>query len=189
MWVFFLLLLCVNLFVGGQAYKLIMEYVPLGSLKDYLPRHKKDTTLSTLLSYSVQICKVNISSTKTVSSEQLAHSASAFKSWPTSCSTWTHTGCFEMFQHFLFWVLCWHSWLALMSFWQVSDRKPLLSESMCHNSGTSVASWSKTFFSAINYLVFGHTLVKLRSHKYLVRFGLGPEILHQTYIMKTFDFV
>lgn len=49
-----------NLSVGGQAYKLIMEYVPLGSLKDYLPRHKKDTSLATLLSYSVQICKVRI---------------------------------------------------------------------------------------------------------------------------------
>uniref|UniRef100_A0A8C4P0C1 Tyrosine-protein kinase n=1 Tax=Dicentrarchus labrax TaxID=13489 RepID=A0A8C4P0C1_DICLA len=33
---------------GGQAIKLIMEYVPLGSLKEYLPRHKKDTSLSTL---------------------------------------------------------------------------------------------------------------------------------------------
>ncbi|XP_070817879.1 tyrosine-protein kinase JAK1 [Chaetodon trifascialis] len=42
---------------GGQAIKLIMEYVPLGSLKEYLPRHKKDTSLSTLLSYSIQICK------------------------------------------------------------------------------------------------------------------------------------
>nr|XP_046248296.1 tyrosine-protein kinase JAK1 [Scatophagus argus] len=42
---------------GGQAIKLIMEYVPLGSLKEYLPRHKKDTNLSTLLSYCVQICK------------------------------------------------------------------------------------------------------------------------------------
>nr|AAC00207.1 JAK1 tyrosine kinase [Tetraodon fluviatilis] len=42
---------------GGQAFKLIMEYVPMGSLKDYLPRHKKDTSLATLLSYSVQICK------------------------------------------------------------------------------------------------------------------------------------
>ncbi|KAE8293949.1 Tyrosine-protein kinase JAK1 [Larimichthys crocea] len=42
---------------GGQAIKLIMEYVSLGSLKDYLPRHKKDTSLSTLLSYSTQICK------------------------------------------------------------------------------------------------------------------------------------
>ncbi|XP_073333323.1 tyrosine-protein kinase JAK1 [Pagrus major] len=42
---------------GGQAIKLIMEYVPLGSLKEYLPRRKKDTDLSTLLSYSIQICK------------------------------------------------------------------------------------------------------------------------------------
>ncbi|XP_035509485.1 tyrosine-protein kinase JAK1 [Morone saxatilis] len=42
---------------GGQAIKLIMEYVPLGSLKEYLPRHKKDTSLSTLLSYSIQICE------------------------------------------------------------------------------------------------------------------------------------
>ncbi|KAG8003189.1 Tyrosine-protein kinase JAK1 [Nibea albiflora] len=42
---------------GGQAIKLIMEYVSLGSLKDYLPRHKKDTSLSTLLSYCIQICK------------------------------------------------------------------------------------------------------------------------------------
>lgn len=50
-------------FVGGQAFKLIMEYVPLGSLKEYLPRHKKDTSLSTLLSYSVQICKVTADGT------------------------------------------------------------------------------------------------------------------------------
>uniref|UniRef100_A0A8C2ZRY3 Tyrosine-protein kinase n=1 Tax=Cyclopterus lumpus TaxID=8103 RepID=A0A8C2ZRY3_CYCLU len=42
---------------GGQAIKLIMEYLPLGSLKDYLPRNKSKTSLSTLLSYSVQICK------------------------------------------------------------------------------------------------------------------------------------
>ncbi|XP_070765517.1 tyrosine-protein kinase JAK1 isoform X1 [Enoplosus armatus] len=42
---------------GGQAIKLIMEYVPLGSLKEYLPRNKSKTNLSTLLSYSVQICK------------------------------------------------------------------------------------------------------------------------------------
>lgn len=42
---------------GGQAYKLIMEYVPLGSLKEYLPRHKKVTSLNTLLNYSMQICK------------------------------------------------------------------------------------------------------------------------------------
>ncbi|XP_068176433.1 tyrosine-protein kinase JAK1 [Antennarius striatus] len=41
---------------GGQAIKLIMEYVPLGSLKDYLPSHAKETNLSTLISYSIQIC-------------------------------------------------------------------------------------------------------------------------------------
>ncbi|XP_037626699.1 tyrosine-protein kinase JAK1 [Sebastes umbrosus] len=42
---------------GGQAIKLIMEYLPLGSLKEYLPRNKSKTSLKTLLSYSVQICK------------------------------------------------------------------------------------------------------------------------------------
>nr|WTM56510.1 JAK1 protein [Lateolabrax maculatus] len=42
---------------GGQAIKLIMEYVPLGSLKEYLPRNKSKTSLSTLLSYSIQICQ------------------------------------------------------------------------------------------------------------------------------------
>lgn len=48
------------LIAGGQAYKLIMEYVPLGSLKEYLPRHKKGTSLNTLLNYSMQICKVRL---------------------------------------------------------------------------------------------------------------------------------
>lgn len=48
------------MFAGGQAYKLIMEYVPLGSLKEYLPRHKKGTSLNTLLNYSMQICKVRL---------------------------------------------------------------------------------------------------------------------------------
>ncbi|KAG7513189.1 tyrosine-protein kinase JAK1 [Solea senegalensis] len=42
---------------GGQAIKLIMEYLPLGSLKEYLPRNKSKTNLCTLLSYSIQICK------------------------------------------------------------------------------------------------------------------------------------
>uniref|UniRef100_A0A7N6AXE7 non-specific protein-tyrosine kinase n=1 Tax=Anabas testudineus TaxID=64144 RepID=A0A7N6AXE7_ANATE len=42
---------------GGQAIKLIMEYLPLGSLKEYLPRNKSKTSLSTLLSYSIQICQ------------------------------------------------------------------------------------------------------------------------------------
>uniref|UniRef100_A0AAQ4Q8L8 Tyrosine-protein kinase n=1 Tax=Gasterosteus aculeatus aculeatus TaxID=481459 RepID=A0AAQ4Q8L8_GASAC len=38
---------------GCQANKLIMEYLPLGSLKDYLPRNKNKTSLKTLLSYSI----------------------------------------------------------------------------------------------------------------------------------------
>ncbi|XP_044216561.1 tyrosine-protein kinase JAK1 [Thunnus albacares] len=42
---------------GGQAIKLIMEYLPLGSLKEYLPRNKSKISLSTLLSYSIQICQ------------------------------------------------------------------------------------------------------------------------------------
>ncbi|XP_028260463.1 tyrosine-protein kinase JAK1 [Parambassis ranga] len=42
---------------GGQAVKLIMEYLPLGSLKEYLPRNKGKTSLSTLLSYCIQISK------------------------------------------------------------------------------------------------------------------------------------
>lgn len=42
---------------GGQAIKLIMEFLPLGSLKEYLPRNKSKTSLSTVLSYSIQICK------------------------------------------------------------------------------------------------------------------------------------
>ncbi|XP_077389475.1 tyrosine-protein kinase JAK1 [Festucalex cinctus] len=41
---------------GGRATKLIMEYLPLGSLKDYLPDNKSKISLSTLLSYSTQIC-------------------------------------------------------------------------------------------------------------------------------------
>uniref|UniRef100_A0A8C7ZLC0 Tyrosine-protein kinase n=1 Tax=Oryzias sinensis TaxID=183150 RepID=A0A8C7ZLC0_9TELE len=42
---------------GDQAFKLIMEYLPMGSLKEYLPRHKSRTSLSMLLSYCIQICK------------------------------------------------------------------------------------------------------------------------------------
>ncbi|XP_038134305.1 tyrosine-protein kinase JAK1 [Cyprinodon tularosa] len=42
---------------GGKAIKLIMEYLPLGSLKDYLPRNKSKTSLNDLLSYSIQICR------------------------------------------------------------------------------------------------------------------------------------
>ncbi|KAL2089705.1 hypothetical protein ACEWY4_014393 [Coilia grayii] len=42
---------------GGRSIKLIMEYLPMGSLKDYLPRHKANTSLKTLLNYAVQICQ------------------------------------------------------------------------------------------------------------------------------------
>ncbi|CAG5863399.1 unnamed protein product [Menidia menidia] len=42
---------------GDQVVKLIMEYLPLGSLKEYLPRNKSKTSLSTLLNYCIQICK------------------------------------------------------------------------------------------------------------------------------------
>ncbi|XP_076026264.1 tyrosine-protein kinase JAK1 [Genypterus blacodes] len=42
---------------GGQAIKLIMEYLPSGSLKEFLPRNKNKTNLNTLLSYAIQICK------------------------------------------------------------------------------------------------------------------------------------
>ncbi|CDR07788.1 unnamed protein product, partial [Oncorhynchus mykiss] len=43
---------------GGRAIKLIMEYLPAGSLKEYLPRNKSQTSLKRLLSYAVQICQV-----------------------------------------------------------------------------------------------------------------------------------
>ncbi|XP_032427600.1 tyrosine-protein kinase JAK1 [Xiphophorus hellerii] len=42
---------------GGKTIKLIMEYLPLGSLKEYLPRYKSQTSLGTLLSYCIQICR------------------------------------------------------------------------------------------------------------------------------------
>ncbi|KAJ3598821.1 hypothetical protein NHX12_032785 [Muraenolepis orangiensis] len=41
---------------GSTAIKLIMEYLPEGSLKDYLPRHR-NKNIQTLLSYALQICK------------------------------------------------------------------------------------------------------------------------------------
>uniref|UniRef100_A0A8B9JIF1 Tyrosine-protein kinase n=1 Tax=Astyanax mexicanus TaxID=7994 RepID=A0A8B9JIF1_ASTMX len=42
---------------GGRSIKLIMEYLPAGSLKEYLPRNKAQTDLKTLLNYAVQICQ------------------------------------------------------------------------------------------------------------------------------------
>uniref|UniRef100_A0A8C7M164 Tyrosine-protein kinase n=1 Tax=Oncorhynchus mykiss TaxID=8022 RepID=A0A8C7M164_ONCMY len=41
----------------GRAIKLIMEYLPAGSLKEYLPHNRGQTSLKTLLSYAVQICQ------------------------------------------------------------------------------------------------------------------------------------
>ncbi|KAI1236905.1 hypothetical protein IHE44_0015163 [Lamprotornis superbus] len=42
---------------GGSGIKLIMEFLPSGSLKEYLPRNKNKINLKQLLKYAVQICK------------------------------------------------------------------------------------------------------------------------------------
>lgn len=42
---------------GGMTIKLIMEYLPAGSLKDYLPRHKSTIDQKRLLLYALQICQ------------------------------------------------------------------------------------------------------------------------------------
>ncbi|KAA0718881.1 Tyrosine-protein kinase JAK1 [Triplophysa tibetana] len=42
---------------GGLNIKLIMEYLPAGSLKDYLPRNKSTTNHKRLLLYALQICQ------------------------------------------------------------------------------------------------------------------------------------
>ncbi|NXP48846.1 JAK1 kinase, partial [Heliornis fulica] len=42
---------------GGSGIKLIMEFLPSGSLKEYLPRNKNKISLKQLLRYAVQICK------------------------------------------------------------------------------------------------------------------------------------
>ncbi|RMC08779.1 hypothetical protein DUI87_15030 [Hirundo rustica rustica] len=42
---------------GGSGIKLIMEFLPSGSLKEYLPRNKNKINLKQLLRYAVQICK------------------------------------------------------------------------------------------------------------------------------------
>lgn len=46
-------------FLGGSGIKLIMEFLPSGSLKEYLPRNKNKINLKQLLKYAVQICKVS----------------------------------------------------------------------------------------------------------------------------------
>ncbi|XP_051554303.1 tyrosine-protein kinase JAK1-like [Myxocyprinus asiaticus] len=42
---------------GGMNIKLIMEYLPAGSLKDYLPRNKSNINHKKLLLYALQICQ------------------------------------------------------------------------------------------------------------------------------------
>ncbi|NXY00823.1 JAK1 kinase, partial [Pteruthius melanotis] len=42
---------------GGSGIKLIMEFLPSGSLKEYLPRNKNKINIKQLLKYAVQICK------------------------------------------------------------------------------------------------------------------------------------
>lgn len=42
---------------GGNRIKLIMEFLPSGSLKEYLPRNKNKINLKQQLKYAVQICK------------------------------------------------------------------------------------------------------------------------------------
>lgn len=42
---------------GGRTIKLIMEYLPAGSLKEYLPRNKAKTSEHRLLLYALQICQ------------------------------------------------------------------------------------------------------------------------------------
>lgn len=41
---------------GEKSVQLVMEYVPLGSLRDYLPRHS--VGLAQLLLFALQICEV-----------------------------------------------------------------------------------------------------------------------------------
>ncbi|XP_043941497.1 tyrosine-protein kinase JAK1 [Protopterus annectens] len=42
---------------GGRGIKLIMEFLPSGSLKEYLPRNKSKIDLKQQLTYAVQICR------------------------------------------------------------------------------------------------------------------------------------
>lgn len=45
-------------YTGGNGIKLIMEFLPSGSLKEYLPKNKNKINLTQQLKYAVQICKV-----------------------------------------------------------------------------------------------------------------------------------
>lgn len=47
---------CPSLVSGEKSVQLVMEYMPLGSLRDYLPRH--NVGLVQLLLFSLQICEV-----------------------------------------------------------------------------------------------------------------------------------
>lgn len=47
---------CPSLVLGEKSIQLVMEYMPLGSLRDYLPRH--NVGLVQLLLFSLQICEV-----------------------------------------------------------------------------------------------------------------------------------
>ncbi|KTF76388.1 hypothetical protein cypCar_00031406 [Cyprinus carpio] len=58
LYVLTVLLLGVNVcHSGGANIKLIMEYLPSGSLKEYLPRNKSKTDQKRLLNYALQICQ------------------------------------------------------------------------------------------------------------------------------------
>lgn len=52
------LLTAVCLQTGGNGIKLIMEFLPSGSLKEYLPKNKNKINLKQQLKYAIQICKV-----------------------------------------------------------------------------------------------------------------------------------
>lgn len=59
LYVLTVLLLGVNVcHSGGANIKLIMEYLPSGSLKEYLPRNKSNIDQKRLLHYALQICQV-----------------------------------------------------------------------------------------------------------------------------------
>ena len=45
-------------FAGRRNLRLIMEYLPYGSLRDYLIKHKERFDFNKLLHYASQICKV-----------------------------------------------------------------------------------------------------------------------------------